>query len=288
VGRIGARALGGLCGVSAALVSVAALLVVGPAAAQGTNPVLGALVKTVLSGSVAFDGHAALNLPADGALYVYESTGELGRGGARAYVAASEKGHGAARAQVRIVGEGGRPVLYALVGALAGQLPSGKTWVRVTVADVRMLVASAISSAGGLPSGLPTSLPSGLNPTTLLQGLGRVIGTPTQVGPTDIAGHPTMRYHVTIRLEPIVAALGLPAGAGSGAAGLGHLSLDAWVDQQDGYLRQLHIGYRAAGPTPPWFSLTYVLHDFGSPVHVTAPPASATVPLSEVAALLGA
>jgi hypothetical protein len=241
-------------------------------------------VKTVLAGSVAFESHAALNLPADDSLYVAEATGELGGGGARAYIAASEKGHGAARAQVRIVGENGRPVLYAHVPALVDQLPSGKTWVRVMVADVRALVASAAGAAGGLPGGLPSGLPSGLNPTELLRGLGMVIGTPTQVGPTDIAGHPTMRYHATIRLGPIVAALGLPAGAEAGA---GHVSLDAWVDQEDGYLRQLHIGYRAGGPAPPWFSLTVVLHDFGSPVHVMPPPASATIAFREVAALLG-
>jgi hypothetical protein len=240
----------------------------------------------VLAGSVAFDGHAALNLPAQSSLYVAEATGEAGGGGARAYVAASEKGHGAARAQLRIVGEGGLPVLYALVPAVADQLPSGKTWVRATVADVRALVASAVAGAGGPSSGLPTGLPS-LNPGTLLRLLGTVIGTPTQVGPTDIGGHPTMRYHVTIRLEPLLAALGLPGGAEAGAHGLGHVSLDVWVDQKDGYLRQLHIGYRAGGPAPPWFSLTVVLHDFGSPVHVTPPPAAATVPLSEVATPAG-
>jgi hypothetical protein len=268
-------------GASAAVLSAAALLAAGPAAAQGGNPVAAALVKTVLSGSVAFEGHAALNLPARDSLYVYESTGELGGGGARAYVAASEKGAAAARAQVRIVGEGGGPVLYAHVPSLLDQLPSGKTWVRATVAELRALAASAL---GGLPSGLPTSLPGGLNPTMLLLVLGTVVGTPTQVGPTDIAGHPTTRYHATISLAPIVAALGLPAGA----AGAGHVSLDAWVDQKDGYLRQLHIGYRAGGPTPPWLSVTYVLHDFGSPVHVTSPPASAAVPLSEVVGLPGA
>jgi hypothetical protein len=232
------------------------------------------VVKTVLAGSVAFKVHGHVTVPEKTTYLVY-AIGELGGGGARAYVAASERGHGALRAQVRVLFEGGGgPVFYLHVPQLADELPQGKTWVRLTVTDL-------LNLAGVSPATV-SNLSTVLNPASLLRLLGSIATAPQPLGPVLIAGHLTQRYHLTVHLAVLAAHSSVPAEAKAGLSSVNPISLDAWIDRSDGYLRQLQIAYAAKGPAAPHAVVTIQLHDFGSPVHVTAPPADAAVSVNDL------
>jgi hypothetical protein len=247
---------------------------VGSAAAARANPVAVAVVKTVLAGSAAFKVHGHLTVP-EKTTYLAYAIGEVGGGGARAYVAASERGHAALRAQVRVLFGGGEgPVFYLHVPQLVDELPQGKTWVRVTVTDLLNLA--------GVSPGTVAHLSTVLNPASLLRLLGSITTTPKPLGPVLIGGHLTQRYHLTIHLAALAAHSSLPAEAKAGLSDVNPISLDAWIDQSDGYLRQLQIAYTAKGPAPPHAVVTIQLHDYGSPVHVTAPPADTTVSINDL------
>ena len=243
----------------------------GSAGAESPNPITVAIVKTFLAGSAAFKARGHVTVP-EQATYLGYAIGEVGGGGARAYVAVSERGHGATRAQVRVVFASGGPVFYLHVPQLVDVLPAGKTWVRATVGDLMKLA--------GVDSATVSHFATALNPSSLLPVLGSITTVPVRVGPVMIAGHLTQRYHASINLGELAAHSGLPADAKAGLSGLRPVSLDAWIDQSDGYLRQLQIAYTAKGSAPPHLVLTIQLHDFGAPVHVAAPSAAATVPLA--------
>lgn len=263
------------CAVAATVVGVVAAgtAAAGPTGAASANPITVAVVKTFLAGSAAFEARGHVTVPAQ-ATYLGYAIGEIGGGGVRAYVAASERRRGATRAQVRVLFASGGPVFYLRVPQLAGELPAGKTWVRATGPDLVKLA--------GVDSATVSNLGHVLNPSALLPVLGSISTAPERVGPVVIGEHLTQRYHVSISLAALAAHLSLPADAKAGLSGLNPISLDFWIDQRDGYVRQLQIGYTAKGSEPPHFVVTVQLHDFGSPVHVTAPPAAATIPLSEL------
>jgi hypothetical protein len=233
--------------------------------------VASAAVKTVLAGSAAFKVHGHVTVPGE-ATYLAYAAGEVGGGGARAYLAASQRGHGALRAHVRVLFAGGAPIVYVHVPQLADELPHGKTWVRVTVGDLLNLVGASPAAVGHLSTAL--------DPTLLLRLLGSITTAPRPVGPVLIAGHLTQRYHLTIHLAALAAHSTLPADVKAELGALNPISLDAWIDQSKGYVRQLQIAYTAKGPAPPHAVVTVQLHDFGGPSHVTAPPAGATVSVS--------
>jgi hypothetical protein len=245
----------------------------GPVAADGANPVASSLVRTVLAGSAAFKVHAHVTVPEE-VTYLAYGSGEVGGGGARAYLAASERGHGALRAQVRVLFAGGGPVFYVHVPQLTDELPQGKRWVRATVGDLLGLAGVSPASVGHLSIAL--------NPASLLRLLGSITTEPKRVGPVLIAGHLTQRYHLTIHLNVLAAHASLPPEAKARLGSLNPISVDAWIDQSDGYLRQLQIAYTASGQAPPHGVVTIQLHDFGSPVRVTAPPAAATVAVTDL------
>jgi hypothetical protein len=243
------------------------------------NPVAASIAKTLLAGSAAFNARGHLTVP-EQTTYLVLASGELGMSGARMYLAASERGHGATRAHIRLVFNSAGPVFYLYVPRLAGELPQGKTWVRATTNDLLKLTGVDPSTLSGLGTAL--------NPSSLLMLLGSITTSPERVGPTMIGGHLTERYHLLISPAALAKQPGLPAELQGVMGDLNPVSLDAWIDQNDGYLRQLQIAYLAKGPTPPHFVVTVQLHDFGTPVHVAAPPASATISVAELPAALQA
>jgi hypothetical protein len=170
-------------------------------------------------------------------------------------------------------------VFYVFVPSLAGELPQGKTWVRATASDLLQLAGADPSTLNGLGSAL--------SPSSLLLLLGSITSAPERVGPTVITGHLTQRYHLSINLAALAKRPGLPPELQGVLRGLNPLSLDVWIDQSDGYLRQLQLAYLAKGATPPHFLVTIRLHDFGTPVHVAPPPAGSTISFAELGPFLG-
>ena len=170
-------------------------------------------------------------------------------------------------------------VLYAKVpAALAGMLPGAKTaksgtdsWVSIDVS--RLSQTQLGTSLQQLEAAAPSDPGQVLS---YLRGAGEDV---KDAGPATVDGIATTRYTTTIDLDKAVATL--PASARAGISqfeqrlGTHTLPAQLWIDGQ-GRLRRMTVTARQA-------QLTLTLNDFGTPVHVTAPPADRT---TDITALL--
>jgi hypothetical protein len=189
-------------------------------------------------------------------------------------------------------------VLYAkLPASLAGMLPgvkAGASWVSI---DLNTLSRSKLGrSLGQLDLAAPSD-PSQV--LSFLRGAGADVKL---AGPATVDGIATTRYTTTIDLDK--AAAELPAKARAGVTrfeqqlGTHRLPAQIWIDGQ-GRLRRMTIagpgfpgGGSASGSLSPLQSssaaapgatpeqLTLTLSHFGTPVHVTAPPAGQTTDIT--------
>jgi hypothetical protein len=159
------------------------------------------------------------------------------------------------------------PTLYMRFPALTGELPAGKTWIKLdlgAVAKSAGINLSQLSSSGGI------------DPTQYLSYL-RASGTQlTTVGPETINGVATTHYRTTIELSRVVDALPAAdrASAEAGIAqlektsGIHAIPIDVWVDAQHRVRREqftlsvnsptaqgvqisVRVDYLSFGPTPP-------------------------------------
>lgn len=128
--------------------------------------------------------------------------------------------------------------VYVKSPLLSGQLPPGKSWIKVD--------ATAAEKAAGLPSSLMSQ-----NPADELKKL-QDLKTATKVGSDALGTH----YKATIDTSK------LPASVRKTGVG----GYDVWVGS-DGYIRRIKVG--ASG-----VSVTVDFTDVGKPVTVTPPPAS--------------
>lgn len=160
-------------------------------------------------------------------------------------------------------------------------LPHGKTWVAIDTGTALGSTVSPLSPfGGGDPADMLTSL-------TAIAGGERVLGTGT------VRGVRVTEYQVDIDPAKIVGKL-----SGQGRASLrqfakslgkGTIPVDVWVDGQN-QVRQM----RLAVPMPAFAQLpgnarlteTIDFYDFGTPVRVSAPPASQVVSMGS-AGMLG-
>lgn len=188
-------------------------------------------------------------------------------------------------------------VLYAkLPASFAAMLPGARSrnWISLD------LNALSQQQLGASLQQLQAAAPS--DPSQVLSFL-RGAGTGvTDAGPATVGGIATTRYTTTIDLDK--AAAKLPAKARAGIAsfeqhlGTHKLPAQLWIDGQ-GRLRQLTIagpdhpgGGSASGSLSPLQSpsasaagtpaeqITLTLSHFGTPVHVTAPPADQTTDIT--------
>jgi hypothetical protein len=163
-------------------------------------------------------------------------------------------------------------VLYAkLPASLAGMLPgakAGTSWVSI---DVNALSQQQLGKSLGQ---LALSAPS--DPSQVLSFLRGAGADVKLAGPATVDGIATTRYTATIDLDK--AAAQLPAKARAGVArfedeiGTHLLPAQLWIDGQ-GRLRRMTI-------TAQHSEITLTLSDFGTPVHVTAPPAGQTTDIT--------
>jgi hypothetical protein len=163
-------------------------------------------------------------------------------------------------------------VVYAkLPASLAGMLPGvtpGTSWVSI---DLNALSQAQLGTSLGQ---LDLSAPS--DPSQVLSFL-RGAGADVELaGPATVGGIATTRYTTTIDLDK--AGAKLPAKARAGITGfeqqLGTHRLPAqlWIDGQ-GRLRRMTISAHQS-------EITLTLSRFGTPVHVTAPPANQTTDIT--------
>jgi hypothetical protein len=162
--------------------------------------------------------------------------------------------------------EGGVPVLYMQIPFLAGQLPPGKTWVRLDLAQ----------AAGALGLDLSRLLgQSGSNPVQTLDLLRAARGI-QKVGPDIVDGFAVTQYHATIDLKRALKLEGVPqttarSMVASGAAA--QFPVDVWIGNQDGLVHQFRMTQSAQASGQTVTTLTTMrLTRWGSRIAEHAPP----------------
>jgi len=236
----------------------------GSGGALALDPVASAATKTQQSGTYAFDFTAAMHVlgkplsfsgsgQVDAANSALDMTMDFGS----LLPASLTQGTGTT-AEVRLVDK----VAYVNLPFLASKLPSGKSWLKVDL--------SALAGTAGLGS------VDQADPQQYLQQLLASKNT-QKVGTDTIGGEQMTHYRTTI--DPSARLGDLPANVRAQARkalkqlGTKGIPADVWVDS-NGLLRResvsLAFGKALQGAT---MTMTMNLHDFGTAVTVSAPPA---------------
>jgi LppX_LprAFG lipoprotein len=158
--------------------------------------------------------------------------------------------------------------VYMTSAAFAGQLPAGKSWLKLDY-------EKAFSAAGISTSSLAASSPA--DALQELQASGKV----TDDGPATIDGVATTHY--TAILDPSRAAKIQKVTKITVEYG----PVEVWVDQE-GRVRRMQMTSIASGPGTPQetASMTMTLSRYGEPVAATAPPDSEVYDMTGLATSL--
>jgi hypothetical protein len=174
------------------------------------------------------------------------------------------------------------PVAYMRAPFLSGRLSGGKPWVKLDLAAMAKGQGVELPSFGSFGQSDPSAFLDFLKAASKLRVL----------GPEEVDGVPTTHYLARIDLGAFVDRL--PARErrrlGPALAQLRQLTqdgqlaplVDAWVDG-DRLLRRFAMSFSVpAGTESADVSLTMDLHDFGTDVEVTPPPASEVAELTQL------
>ncbi len=181
------------------------------------------------------------------------------------------------------------PVIYMNTPFLAGQLPAGKTWMKL---DLRKAAQAA---------GIDLSQLSSLNqddPTQLLEYLRASSGGVSTVGSETLDGVPTTHYRGTLQLSDILDRL--PASDRDAAKAAleklgngGAIPVDVWVDGQQ-RVRRMQMSLGASAPTSATGdagavsgTVTIDFTSYGAVPPIVPPPASEVFEASSLAGLAG-
>ena len=210
---------------------VAALLV--PAVAEAANPVLAAAKRSANAKSTTVQLHLTAKVPGSPSVVMTGSGGTSGQR-VKLRMRTSASGQRIPMDAVGLVEKSGY-VMYIRSPAFEGQLPPGKSWVRIDLQKQGASVGLDFSSLIGQSQTL-APLEYGLVSTRRL-------------GTERVAGKPTTHYRAVVDLRR--AALAVPAYAKQLATveratgtRLGRVTQDVWVGA-DGRIRQL----RSTAPT---------------------------------------
>lgn len=168
---------------------------------------------------------------------------------------------------IRMDGVESGATLYMTSPLFAGQLPSGKKWIKL---DLEKAYASR---------GIDFSSVMSESPSQSLQRLDGA-GTVKSLGSETIDGVETTHFQASnIDISKIPQGKKLEA--------LGHYKvgpIDTWIGNKDGYVyrEKMSYSYVVSGRTLE-FELTIDLSNFGEAVHVTVPPASEVVDMTNAA-----
>ncbi len=168
--------------------------------------------------------------------------------------------------------------IYVNLGSMFGGLTQGKQWVS---ADL-----SQFGSSGNAASGLNAFG----DPAGMLQQLQSIGGTVTSLGPTTYEGTSVTQYAVSIPPSALLHQMGsLSPSEQQGLSGvnLPTITADVYITG-DGLLKAMHMpmSFSADGQSVS-MDLTMSFSNYGTPVTVTAPPASEVIPLSQLGSSLG-
>jgi hypothetical protein len=149
-------------------------------------------------------------------------------------------------------------------------LSPDKQWVKLDLGRLAQQRGIDLSS-------LANASPTPASALSYLRGAGKV----REVGSESVNGVDTTHYKVTVDLERAAAKSSGSEGQSLRRliqeTGVRRLPVDVWVDDK-GYVRKVRYAQRAAAQGKS-VDVTMNLHDYGAPVTVKPPPASATVDL---------
>lgn len=168
--------------------------------------------------------------------------------------------------------------LYLHLPSIANQVKSGAEWLKF---DSSSIPASATQGVS------PATL-SKINPQKALAQLTASISV-HKVGSTTVRGASTTHYRVTVNAAKAIAILPKAQQAAElkvlKAQKLTTVPVDVYIDGS-GYVRRVSVSLShlkvSTGAAPAGITFQVDLYDFGTPVHVTAPPASKTADGSQL------
>ena len=172
------------------------------------------------------------------------------------------------------------PVAYMRVPFLAGQIPGGKSWVKMDLEEVARKQGVELPSVASFGQS---------DPSAFLDFL-RAAGDLRTLGEEEIRGVRATHYLARVDLQAFAQKLPAQqreqlATALAQVTGNGSVTplVDAWVDGE-GLLRRFEMSFSVpAGAAAAEMSMTMDLHDFGAAVDVRAPAASDVADITQLA-----
>jgi hypothetical protein len=164
------------------------------------------------------------------------------------------------------------------IGAVAGRLPEGKRWVRVSL--------DSLGAQTGTDFGRLLDQAQGNSPTQGLEYLRGLSGDVQNLGDDTVAGEHATHYRASIDYAKVVGEMGdVPAATKEQLSKLGVVPADVWINDQDRVVK-MHFAIDAAGLGAGGgrADFTMEITDFGVPVDVQAPPVDETFDFSSLGA----
>jgi hypothetical protein len=163
--------------------------------------------------------------------------------------------------------EKGDPVLYMDIPFLAGQLPQGKTWVRLDLQQAGNALGLDFNKLLGQ---------SGSNPAQTLDML-RASGKVEKVGPDIVGGVNVTQYHASVDLKKALELKGISESTVQNLIDAGaptQFPVDVWIGNGDGLVHQMRMSQSGTANGRSVSTLTTMtLSDWGTQVSEQAPPA---------------
>jgi hypothetical protein len=173
-------------------------------------------------------------------------------------------------------------VAYMRVPFLVSELPSGKEWVQIDL--------TAAARMQGLDLGELQSFAKGSDPRGTLDYLRSISGDVTRLGTEEVRGVPSTHYFAVVDWKKALARSARDAGQPglfdqlAFPSSLQNVPVDVWVDAEN-LMRRMTMDFSFSSPglsQQAKASLSMELFDYGAPVMVEAPPASAVVDASSL------
>lgn len=169
-------------------------------------------------------------------------------------------------------------VAYMRMPLLESQLPDGKEWVRVDLDEAAALQGLDLDDD-------VLSFAKGSDPRETLDYLRAVSGDLTNLGTEDVRGVPTTHYFAALDWKKALALAARESGQEGFLAqiqnmpgAMASVPVDVWVDAENLVRRMtMDLSFSSPDQQQAKASLSMELFDYGKPVTVEAPPASAVV-----------
>jgi hypothetical protein len=252
--------------------------------AEAIDPVAGAATKSEQAGS----GRVSMSIDVgvDGKTSTITGTGSFARDRGQMTIDMSsllERAQlpaGGGDVEILYLKEAGNRVMYVRVPSLSGQIPGGKSWVRLNLEQASKAMGFDLGEALG---------PTDQNPGEVLAML-RANAKLDEVGKETLDGTQTTHYKGTLDLDEVAKQKGVSPETlrhlkATGAST--QLPMEVWVGD-DGLVRQVKmLEELTTGGKKASASVTIGFSDYGADVSVTAPPSDQVFDLTALAELAG-